>query len=146
MLQRPRTVLRAVLMAALVVAALAACSNTSSPVNRRPHTGSATASTIETASGPVQQVTIDATDDFRFVPSTVYVHTGEKVKIILVHTGTGAPHNWQLTEFPGDAVPLVTGQGEALSDTFTAPAPGKYQFVCTIHVRQGQTGTLVVLP
>src|SRR6202012_2889541 len=111
--------------ALLSAAVLAACSNTSSPVNRRPHSGSETASTV----AGVQQITIQATDDFRFVPSTVYVHTGAQVKVTLVHTGTGAPHNWQLTGFPGDAIPLETGQGEALSVTFTASAPGKYQFV-----------------
>ncbi|MCW2496993.1 MAG: blue (type 1) copper domain protein [Jatrophihabitans sp.] len=124
----------------LLLVTLVACSR-SSPVNRRPHTGSATASAV----AGVQTVTIEATDDFRFIPSTIYVHPG-KVRIVLVHTGTGAPHNWSLTSFPADFVPLVSGQGQKAEATFTAPSPGKYQFVCTLHVRQGQTGTMVVLP
>jgi plastocyanin len=143
--RRPGLALRAatvVSVFAALVAVLAACTNTSSSANRRPHTGSATASVVD----GVQQVTIAANDVDRFVPSTIYVHTGRMVKIVLVHTGTGAPHNWQLNGFPAASVPLVTAQGQEASSTFMAPAPGKYEFVCSIHLRQGQTGTLVVLP
>jgi plastocyanin len=46
---------------------------------------------------------------------------------------------------PGVATPLAAS-GQTQSVTFTAPAPGTYRFVCTIHVKQGQTGKLVVLP
>ena len=142
MLRRTR---HATTIAALVIAgsvALAACSNTQSPVNRRPHSGASTAAVVN----GVEQVTIQATDTDRFIPSTIYVHAGKTVKITLVHTGTGAPHNWQLTKFPVDMIPLLTSQGQEGSTTFVAPSPGTYQYVCTIHVRQGQTGTLVVLP
>jgi plastocyanin len=137
-MHRPRGLVVATALSALV---LAACSNTSSPVNRRPHNGVATATSV----GGIQQVTIKAGDDFRFNPSTIYVHPGQ-VRIVLVHTGTGAPHNWSLNGFPSAFVPLVSGEGQQASTTFTAPSPGKYQFVCTIHTRQGQTGTLVVVP
>jgi plastocyanin len=139
--RRPRLALGAGLAVALTVA-LAGCSNTESSANRRPQTGSATASVVN----GVQQVTIEANGVYRFVPDTVYVHTGREVKITLVRTATGAPHDWQLTGFPGIAIPLETAQGESLSTTFMAPAPGRYQFICSIHLRQGQTGTLVVLP
>lgn len=127
---------------AAVVLAMSACSNTTASVNRRPHTGTATA-TI----GPdgVQQVTIEATDTFRFVPSTFYVHPG-KVRVTLVHVGTQAPHDWQVTKYPSDYVPLLHGQGQQASTTFIAPSPGRYQYVCTIHASKGQTGTMVVLP
>jgi plastocyanin len=125
--------------AALLV--LTACSNTSSPVNRRPHDGVATASNVN----GIQEITIKAGDNFRFDPSTFYVHPG-KVRVTLVHTGTGAPHDFQVTKFPSDYIPLVSLQGQSASTTFTAPAPGRYQFVCTIHLQQGQTGTMVVLP
>jgi plastocyanin len=131
---------RAVCCSAAAVLALAACSNTESAVNRRPHTGTATASTV----AGVQTVTIEAGDDYRFHPSTIVVHRGT-VKIILKHTGTGGPHDWSLTGFPADFVP-VTAAGQTSQATFVAPSPGKYQFVCTIHAKQGQTGTLVVKP
>jgi plastocyanin len=67
------------------------------------------------------------------------------VEIILKHTGTGAPHDWQLSGFPADFVPLTNG-GQTRMATFVAPAAGRYEFVCTIHVRQGQRGTLIVAP
>jgi plastocyanin len=142
MLRRPPRAARIAAAALAGIVALTACSNTSSPVNRRPHTGSATAVDVN----GVEQVTIQAGDDFRFNPSTIYVHTGRTVRIVLVHTGTGAPHDWQLSAFPSDMIPLLSAQGQQGSTTFVAPSPGRYQFVCTIHLRQGQTGTLVVLP
>jgi plastocyanin len=136
-LRRSRVLLPVVAVAAVT---LAACSNTSSSVNRRPHTGAGTASTVN----GVQQITIDTGDDYRFHPSTITVHPG-KVEVILHHTGTGAPHDFQVTNFPGDFVPLTAG-GQTSMATFVAPAPGRYQFVCTIHLAQGQTGTMIVLP
>jgi plastocyanin len=129
---------RAGLLAAGGMIILTACSNTQSPVNRRPYSGSALASVVN----GVQQVTIDVGDDFRFHPSTITVHPG-RVQIVLKHTGTGAPHDWQVTDFPADFVPL-TNSGQTRTGTFIAPAPGRYEFECTIHLRQGQRGTLIV--
>jgi len=126
--------------AVVVLGVLCACSNQQSPVNRRPRTGSATASAVNGQ----QQITVEAGDDYRFHPATLTVHPG-KIEVILKHTGTGAPHNWQLTQFPADFVPLAAA-GQTETATFTAPSPGSYQFVCTIHQKQGQRGTLVVLP
>ncbi len=111
-----------------------------SAINREPHAGSTTASSTD----GVQQVTITTDQSYRFSPSTITVHPG-KVRIVLRHDGTGAPHDWSLQGFPDDYVPLVT-PGQQKSVEFTAPAPGTYTFICTIHVAQGQTGTLIVLP
>ncbi len=135
------TLSAATLSAAVLVAVtlLAGCQSQSA-INREPHTGSSTAVAVD----GVQQVTVTTDQSYRFDPSTITVHPG-KVRIVLRHTGTGAPHNWSLLGFPAAFVPLVT-PGEQKSIEFTAPAPGKYTFVCTIHVTQGQTGTLIVLP
>lgn len=128
----------AALLAAATLA-LTACSNTEASVNRRPLSGSGTASMVN----GVQQITLDAGDDYRFHPSTFTVHPGP-VEVILHHTGSGAPHNWQLVGFPADFVPLVSA-GQTSMATFQAPAkPGRYQFECTIHVAQGQVGTMIV--
>ena len=81
---------------------------------------------------------------FRFDPSTITVHRGQ-VKITLHHLGTGAPHDWQLTGFPAAQIPILS-DNQTQSVTFMAPSPGKYQFVCSIHLNQGQTGTMIVLP
>ena len=123
----------------LIAVVLAGCQRQAA-MNREPHNGSSTA----TLADGVQQVTITADQRYRFSPSTITVHPG-KVRITLSHVGTGAPHDWSLTGFPDDNVPLVT-PGQSQSVEFTAPAPGRYTFVCTIHVTQGQTGTLIVLP
>jgi plastocyanin len=135
----PRVLLPATAATCCAVALLAGCSNTQASINRRPHVGAATASVV----GNVQKITVTTSDTYRFDPSTIYVHPG-RVTVVLVNKGKGAPHNWTLTAVPGAATPLATaGQTEATS--FTAPVPGSYTFVCTIHQRQGQTGKLVVL-
>jgi plastocyanin len=127
-------------LAVVALASVAGCSNRQAAPNRRAHTGSATAS-VENG---VQQVTLVVDDSFRFKPSTIIVHPG-KVTITLVHKGSGAPHDFSVDGHPSDNVPLVRA-GATTSQTFTTPAPGTYRFVCTLHVAQGMTGTLVVLP
>ena len=128
------------LTAVALVVALTGCSNQQASINRNPQSGSSTAAAV----AGVQQVTVTAGDDYRFTPATITVHPGP-VKITLINTGTGAPHNLSITGFPADFVPLASAK-QTTSATFTAPAPGRYGFVCTIHVAQGQTGTLVVVP
>jgi plastocyanin len=108
--------------------------------NRQPYVGTTTAA----VTAGVQDVVLQVGGNFRFTPSTITVHPG-KVRITLKFAGSGAPHDWQLNGFPSDYVPL-TSAGQTNSVSFTAPAPGTYSFECTIHVKQGQTGTLVVLP
>jgi plastocyanin len=125
--------------AALVIG-LAGCSNRQPSINRNPHSGSTTAGAV----AGVQQITVSADDQYRFTPDTITVHPGQ-VKITLVNKGHGAPHNLSVNGFPAAFVPLA-GAGQTTTATFTAPAPGRYQFVCTIHVAQGQTGTLIVVP
>ena len=66
------------------------------------------------------------------------------MRVALVNTGKGAPHDWTLEGLPGAATALASA-GETKTVTFIAPAPGTYTFVCTIHKKQGQTGKLVVL-
>lgn len=135
----PRRVVPAALLAALAL--VAGCSNRESPTNKRAHPGSATASPVE----GIQEITVTSGTDLRFHPSTLVVHPG-KVRVVLVNTaqaGAGPPHNLQVTGLPGAFVP-TTVAGRTSSVTFTAPAPGTYQFVCTIHAAQGQTGKLVV--
>jgi plastocyanin len=125
--------------AGIVICASVACSNQQPSVNRRPHEGSATASVV----AGVSQVTVQAGDTYRFTPSTITVHPGT-VRIVLENVGKGAPHNLTFLGFAAATADAASGQSQSV--TFTAPAPGTYTFVCTIHERQGQTGKLVVLP
>ena len=134
---------RVMIRSAVAIALLAGvvgCTNQRASINRVPQSGAATASVV----AGVQQITVTADDHYRFTPDTITVHPGQ-VRIILINKGTGAPHNLLVTGFPADFVPLANA-GQTTTATFTAPAPGRYQFLCTIHVAQGQTGTLVVLP
>ena len=124
----------------VVIVVIAGCSNRQASPNRRGHPGSSTASTVN----GVQQVTLTVSDTFRFDPSRVVVHPGT-VKITLVHKGSGAPHDFSLNGFPADHTGLVSAGGTT-STTFTTPSAGTYTFECTLHVTQGMTGTLVVLP
>lgn len=119
---------------------LAGCQRQSA-LNRNPHPGT---TTVSAPAGGVQEVVITTDQSYRFNPSTITVHPG-RVRITLKHVGTGAPHDWSLQGFPADYVGLVS-PGQTRSVEFVAPGPGTYKFVCTIHLPQGQTGSLVVLP
>ena len=131
-----------VVLALAAVTLTAACSNQASAQQKRPHTGVGTASA---QADSTQQITVTTGDDYRFHPSTLVVHPG-RVRIVLKNTATsGPPHNLSVTGFPAAFVPLASAGGTQTA-TFIAPAPGRYRFVCTIHVNQGQTGTLVVEP
>lgn len=128
---------------ALVALALgaSACTNRDSAVQKHPHTGSGSASSVPGG----EEVTVRAGSDLRFHPSRLTVGPG-RLRVVLDNTekpGQGAPHNLQVGGVPSAVVPLTTA-GQQSSITFTAPAPGTYRFVCTIHEAQGQTGTLVV--
>ena len=133
----PRGLLAAACVLVWTAAGLTACSNQQASINRGAHPGSATASAVN----GVQQVDVTTGDTYRFDPSRITVGPG-KVTIVLHNAGAGAPHNLTFLDF-GAATPLATS-GRTTSVTYTAPAPGQYQFVCTIHRAQGQTGTLVV--
>jgi plastocyanin len=143
MLARRRAVVGSLCAAALIVMSATACAKP--PINRPGNSGSATASTVNGD----QQITLTTGDDYRFHPATFTVHPG-KVEVIVRNTGTGAPHEFQVTGFPATFVPL-TPAGETQHATFTVPplVDGKttrYRFECEIHVRQGQVGTMIVTP
>ncbi|WP_375493442.1 plastocyanin/azurin family copper-binding protein [uncultured Jatrophihabitans sp.] len=131
---------RAAVLLGVVACIASGCSNSKSAVAKNPHSGDATASPV----GGVQQVVMTSGPDLRFHPSTITVHPG-KVRVVLknVAPGGGPPHNIQAPSVPGLAIGEVDA-GQTQSATFTAPAPGRYSFVCTFHRAQGQYGTLVV--
>lgn len=131
------------MLAATLAAVLltgAGCAREAS-VNRRPQQGTGTASQV---SG-IQQITLRSGVDLRFTPSTIIVHPG-RVRLVLVNTadpGAGPPHDVTFAGLPAADIP-TTDAGRVSSVTFEAPAPGTYNFVCSIHARQGQTGKLIV--
>ena len=130
----------ALALTGLLAPLLSACA-TEPSANKRAHPGTATASP---GGDGVQTVVVTSGVDLRFHPSTIVVHRGT-VRIVLDNTakvGQGPPHD--LT-FSGLPVQIGTVQaGARASVSFTAPAPGTYSFVCTIHAAQNQTGKLIV--
>ncbi|MDQ2748945.1 MAG: cupredoxin domain-containing protein [Pseudonocardiales bacterium] len=134
----PRALPRAAVALGCAAAVLAACTKEAS-INRRPNGGTATATVVD----GLQVIVVKAGDTYRFDPARIIVHPGP-VRVALENVGKGAPHDWTLTDLPGAATALASS-GETKTATFTAPAPGTYTFVCTIHKKQGQTGKLVVV-
>jgi len=128
------------LLATVLASVLTGCV-TEPAANTRTHAGTATASP---APDGVQTVVIRTGVDLRFHPSTIVVHPG-RVRLVLDNTSKpaqGPPHDLQFNGLPFYIGTVQAGaQG---SVTFTAPAPGTYSFVCTIHAAQNQTGKLVV--
>jgi plastocyanin len=111
---------------------------------RRPPPSGPTETTVRPGPDGVQAVDVDVGDDYRFSPAVINVQVG-RIRLTLHHVGQGAPHTLYAAAVPGMQITLVRS-GETQSVQFTATRPGRYQFVCTIHEAQGQTGTLVVAP
>lgn len=106
-------------------------------------TSAPTEVTATTGSDGVQQVTIDASDDYRFVPSTVHVMVGD-VRITLVNNAKQSTHSLAFTDNgPSEDIPYL-GPGETKDIEFAIGTPGEYQFICTFHEALGQRGTMVV--
>lgn len=82
---------------------------------------------------------------YRFVPDQITLGVG-KIRITFRNTDA-TPHNLTFTTLTESgrrvAVPTLRGGGEESVD-FTVSTPGEYRFVCTLHERLGQTGTLTV--
>lgn len=91
----------------------------------------------------VQQVTLHATDSFRFSPSTVTAHTG-RLRITFVDDGS-YPHN---ISFPTMHLTSSTVSGNPGQDTTTLtvalPRAGTYSFFCTYHSSAGMKGQIKV--
>lgn len=93
-----------------------------------------------------QPRTIEITAErFFFVPNHVEVTQGERLRLVL--RSRDVTHGFAIKELGLD-VELPHG-GEAVTVEFVAPAPGRYQFACTIYCglgHSGMTGTLTVVP
>ena len=75
----------------------------------------------------------------QFSPGTLFAASGSSVTLVLSNQDTIVPHDVSVSGIgtaPQCAGPCTTTM------SFTAPGPGSYPFVCTIH--PSMTGTLVV--
>ena len=82
--------------------------------------------------------------DFRFVPDTITVRPGQRVRLTLVNDG------YYRHSFVFEAANVETrllSPGERITVEFTAPSePGEYMFYCGPHRGLGMVGKVVVTP
>lgn len=91
----------------------------------------------------VQQVTIDTTDSFRFVPSAIKAHVG-KVRITLTNKGS-YPHNISVPSLHATSSTVSGNPGQQQTNfTVTFAHPGTYEFVCTFHSSAGMKGRITI--
>jgi plastocyanin len=78
---------------------------------------------------------------FKFVPNSIEVKKGDKVKINI--NNTGGFHDFTLSAFN---IKQTTPAGQVTSVEFTADKEGTFEFICGVgnHAQQGQKGTLIV--
>lgn len=114
------------------------------------------------ALGPAQDLEVNTTNSFSFVPAilsaTPPVPGGPTNLHILVTNLGNLPHTFTLSSQPNQTlatiaglvyivnVPVNASPGATATGTFTVPAPGVYEFVCTIpgHFEAGMFGFLYV--
>lgn len=126
--------------------------------------------------GAVKSFTVTGSDNMRFTPAILRVKAGDKVKVTLKAVSAmpkmAMAHNFVLLKAGADATAVATasatardtefispkskaqiiaysglvGGGESVTVEFTAPAAGKYQFICTFpaHFQGGMVGQLIV--
>ena len=128
------------------------------------------------AKGGARTVELTGGDDMKYNTTTITAKPGETLHIVLKSTGTipkmAMAHNFVLLKAGVDAASVATagsaardtnfvspkskaqiiaastlvGGGESVTVEFTAPAAGKYQFICTFpaHFQAGMVGQLIV--
>lgn len=126
--------------------------------------------------GAVKTFTLTGSDNMRFTPAVIRVKAGDKVKVTLKSVSAlpkmAMAHNFVLLKAGVDAAAVASagstardtgfvspkskpqiivasglaGGGESVTVEFTAPAAGKYQFICTFpaHFQAGMVGQLIV--
>lgn len=96
------------------------------------------------ASGEVVEITVgtDTGSANEFVPGEITVPAGATVRLTFVNESETVPHNLTSGDPINAATATTVAPGEEETIEFTAPEPGEYTFVCTLH--PGMEGTLVV--
>ena len=83
---------------------------------------------------------VKVNDGMSFIPSTLTIGTGT-TNIKIENVGS-IPHNLAIPSLNVSS-PTVNG-GESATVIVHVKKPGRYPFVCTLHVMNGMVGTLVV--
>jgi len=162
------------ILTVFVFLALIACNNSSTTENNSETTTADVATTVP--EGPEITVTLNSNDQMRFDLKEIKVREEQAVTLILHHTGTTSVkmmgHNFvllkqgtDLSDFARkaaaatdtDYIPQseagniivhtrMIGGGESDTITFTAPAKGTYEFLCTFPGHYGvMRGKFIVI-
>jgi plastocyanin len=84
--------------------------------------------------------TVEAVD-YHFNPAMLSVASGSQVSLTFKNNGT-TEHNFSITKLKVD---VEAEKGASKKVSFTAPAPGTYEFFCKYHKESnGMVGTLTV--
>jgi plastocyanin len=135
----PRTLSAAVIALLLL---LAACGGTgSAPTTPAPPDSSSPATPSNPGGGVELAIATDTGADLKFDPAAVTVPAGATVSLTFENRAT-VPHNLTFSEPLSAATSTVVSPGASETVEFTAPDPGTYDFVCTLH--PGMSGTLTV--
>ena len=123
-------------------ASLGAASPSALPASQPPATPPVTPGASEPG-GDTTQLTIgtDTGTELVFDPTTATVPTGATVELTFENRST-LPHNLTFEAPIATATNTVVNGGASETIEFTAPEPGDYPFVCTLHA--GMEGTLTV--
>lgn len=113
--------------------------NQNSNLDASPSVQSTSSATQE--SGNTVNFTVEGSN-FKFVPNTLTVKTGDKVKITFKNIS--GIHDFNIDEL--NVKTPVTQTGNDAMVEFTASKPGSFEFYCSVgnHRAQGMKGTLVV--
>ncbi|MBV9292018.1 MAG: cupredoxin domain-containing protein [Frankiales bacterium] len=130
-----------------IVAALpllvTACGSSSADYGMTDKSVSNTSISAMKGSDGVQRVTIDTTDSFRFMPSTIRAHVG-KLRI-LVTDHSAYPHNISVPALHATSKTVSGNPGQQTTTLVVSlPHPGSYDFVCTFHASAGMKGHIAV--
>ena len=98
----------------------------------------------EGTGGEATELTIgtDTGSALQFDPTTATAPAGSNVRVVFENRSTSVPHNLTFNEPISKGTATIVDPGASETVEFTAPDPGDYKFVCTLH--PGMEGTLTV--
>jgi plastocyanin len=132
----PRALLGVVAVLLVLGTACSKSSNPATDTSPPPPTGSPTTGS-PTGAAAAQMVEQGPGGQLVFDPSTFSVKTGDTIAVSNVGS---VPHTFTIT---GEGINVRNDPGTSQDVTIDL-APGKYPFICTIHVASGMKGTLTV--
>jgi len=106
----------------------------------KPAAAPTTEGTASAAPDGSQTITVTGNERMRFDPSLIHAHPG-RLRITLTVVDP-TPHDLKVLATGADTGMVERGQSRTIDVTFDKP--GRYDFVCTYHERNGMTGTIEI--